>query len=55
MPQQINETFEIEEGTVSFMGEVSDEEYKFIIQQGLISLINQGYIQPDFVTPKDVH
>ena len=52
---QINQSFETDEGTVVFQGEVSDQEYDYIIQQGLLALIEQGFIKPHYVDPKEVH
>ena len=52
---QINQSFKTEEGTVVFQGEVTDQEYDYIIQQGLLALIDQGFITPNYVNPKEVH
>ena len=52
---QINQSFETDEGTVVFQGEVTDQEYDYIIQQGLLALIEQGFIKPHYVDPKEVH
>lgn len=52
---QINQTFETEEGTVIFNGEVTENEYNYIIQQGLLALIDQGFIKPAYVNTKELH
>jgi hypothetical protein len=52
---QINQTFETEEGTVVFNGEVTDKEYDYIIQQGLLALIDQGFIKPTYPDLKELH
>jgi hypothetical protein len=52
---QINQTFETEEGTVVFNGEVTDKEYDYIIQQGLLALIDQGFIEPTYLDSKELH
>ena len=52
---QRNQSFKTEEGTVVFQGEVTDQEYDYIIQQGLLALIDQGFITPNYVNPKEVH
>ena len=52
---QINQSFETEEGTVIFNGEVSDDEYNYIIQQGLLALIDQGFIKPTYPDLKELH
>jgi len=54
MPQ-INKSFETEDGLIIFNGEVTYEEFDYIIELGLLQLIKNGMITPQIVMDKELH
>lgn len=47
---EINQTIELPTGTVVFQGEVTDEEFDFIVKLGLIQLYLRGDLETTVVT-----
>ncbi len=51
---EVNSTFKTPEGTVSFQGELTQEEADFVIQTGLNYLLSQGALPFKTVSEDDL-
>ena len=57
---KISETYELENGTVKFQGELAGEELNIVIQAGLLTLMRNGVIsaavaEQEQLEDKDIH